>query len=107
MTKLPQIVLDATQSVYFRGKMEQRLLNIGFGNTIVAERIVAIITPNTAPIKRIKDEAKAERRLVDATHGRKTRAVIIIDSNHVILSAIQAETLAQRVTALGASESVE
>ena len=71
-------------------------MNIGFGNTVVAERIVAIISPNTAPIKRLKDEAKSERCLVDATHGRKTRAVIITDSNHVILSAIQAETVSQR-----------
>jgi len=76
--------------------MDQNLLNIGFGNTVVAERVVAIVSPNSAPMKRLKDEAKDEKRLVDATHGRKTRSIIIMDSNHVVLSAIQAETISQR-----------
>ncbi|MDM8525184.1 DUF370 domain-containing protein [Desulfococcaceae bacterium HSG8] len=76
--------------------MEQNLLNIGFGSTVVAERVVAIVLPNSAPMKRLKNEAKDERRLVDATHGRRTRSVIIMDSNHIILSAIQAETISQR-----------
>ncbi len=76
--------------------MEQSLLNIGFGSTVVAERIVAIVSPNSAPMKRLKDEAKKERRLVNATHGRRTRSIIIMDSNHIILSAIQAETISQR-----------
>lgn len=76
--------------------MDNTLLNVGFGNTVVAERVVAIVTPNSAPMKRLKDDAKQENRLVDATHGRKTRSIIVTDSNHVVLSAIQAETLAQR-----------
>lgn len=76
--------------------MEQSLLNIGFGSTVVAERIVAIVSPNSAPMKRLKDEARKERRLVNATHGRRTRSIIIMDSNHIILSAIQAETMSQR-----------
>ncbi|MBW1954835.1 MAG: DUF370 domain-containing protein [Deltaproteobacteria bacterium] len=80
--------------------MEQTLLNIGFGGTVVAERVVAIVSPNSAPMKRLKDEARKERRLVDATHGRKTRSIIIMDSNHVILSAIQAETISQRYATL-------
>ncbi len=80
--------------------MEQTLLNIGFGGTVVAERVVAIVSPNSAPMKRLKDEAKKERRLVDATHGRKTRSIIIMDSNHVVLSAIQAETVSQRYATL-------
>lgn len=80
--------------------MEQILLNIGFGNTVVADRVVAILSPNSSPMKRVKDEAKDDRRLIDVTHGRKTRAVIITDSNHVILSAIQAETVASRYEAL-------
>ncbi|HKJ97294.1 MAG TPA: DUF370 domain-containing protein [Desulfotignum sp.] len=80
--------------------MEQVLLNIGFGNTVVAERVVAILSPNSSPMKRIKDEARDERCLIDATHGRKTRAIIITDSNHVILSAIQAETVASRFASL-------
>ena len=84
--------------VQSRGIMEQKLLNIGFGNTVVADRIVSIVSPNSAPIKRLKDEALEDRRLVDATHGRRTRSIIIMDSNHVILSAIQAETISQRFT---------
>lgn len=80
--------------------MEQTLLNIGFGNTVVAERVVAIVSPNSSPIKRLKDEAREERCLIDATHGRRTRSVIVTDSNHVILSAIQAETVSQRYAAL-------
>ncbi|MEA1967789.1 MAG: DUF370 domain-containing protein [Thermodesulfobacteriota bacterium] len=84
--------------------MEQVLLNIGFGNTVVADKVVTILTPNSSPMKRLKDEAKDERRLVDATHGRKTRAIIVTESNHIILSAIQAETISQRYTALRKDE---
>lgn len=80
--------------------MEQILLNLGFGNTVVADRVVAILSPNSSPMKRVKDEARDERRLIDVTHGRKTRAIVITDSNHVILSAIQAETVSQRFSAL-------
>lgn len=80
--------------------MEQVLLNIGFGNTVVAEKVVAILTPNSSPMKRLKDEAKEENRLLDVTHGRKTRAVIVTESNHVILSSIQAETISQRFSVL-------
>ena len=80
--------------------MDQNLLNIGFGNTVVAERVVAIVSPNSAPMKRLKDDAKAEKRLVDATHGRRTRSIIVMDSNHIVLSAIQAETISQRYATL-------
>ena len=80
--------------------MEQNLLNLGFGNTVVADKVVAILAPNSSPMKRVKDEAKADRRLIDITHGRKTRAVIITESNHVFLSAIQAETVSSRFEAL-------
>ncbi len=80
--------------------MDQNLLNIGFGNTVVAERVVAIVSPNSAPMKRLRDEARDEKRLVDATHGRRTRSIIIMDSNHIVLSAIQAETISQRYTTL-------
>jgi regulator of extracellular matrix RemA (YlzA/DUF370 family) len=72
------------------------LVNIGFGNTVVTARIVAIVTPGSAPMKRLREEAKNEQRLIDATHGRKTRAIIITDSNHIVLSAVQPETLSQR-----------
>ncbi len=80
--------------------MEQNLLNIGFGSTVVAERVVALVSPNSAPMKRLKDEAKKDKRLIDATHGRRTRAIIIMDSNHIVLSAIQAETVSQRYSTL-------
>ncbi|OGQ89690.1 MAG: hypothetical protein A2464_09815 [Deltaproteobacteria bacterium RIFOXYC2_FULL_48_10] len=84
--------------------MEQLLLNLGFGNTVVAEKVVAILSPNSSPMKRVKDEAKEEKRLIDVTHGRKTRAVIVTESNHIILSAIQAETLSGRFESLTTGE---
>ena len=84
--------------------MDQNLLNIGFGNTVVAERVIAIVSPNSAPMKRLKDEAKDEKRLIDATQGRRTRSIIVMDSNHIVLSAIQAETISQRYLTLKASE---
>ena len=73
--------------------LKSKLLHIGFGNMVVAERIVSIIHPNSAPIRRLKDEARSQGRLIDATEGRKTRAIIITDSNHVVLSALQPETI--------------
>ncbi|MBW1708351.1 MAG: DUF370 domain-containing protein [Deltaproteobacteria bacterium] len=76
--------------------MSAKLINIGFGNTIVSERIVAIVSPSSAPMKRLKDEAKEQQRLVDATHGRRTRSIIVTDSNHIVLSAVQADTIALR-----------
>lgn len=72
------------------------LINIGYGNAVSANKIIAIVAPNSAPIKRIITDARDANMLVDATYGRKTRAVIITDSNHVVLSAIQAETVAGR-----------
>jgi extracellular matrix regulatory protein A len=80
---------------------DSTLVNIGFGNTVVNARIVAIVTPSSAPMKRLREDAKNEQRLIDATHGRKTRAIIITDSNHIILSAIQPETLSQRFSSDG------
>ncbi len=76
--------------------MAGRLVHIGFGNMLVSERIVAIVHPSSAPIKRLKEEAREDGRLIDATQGRKTRAVLITDSNHVVLSAIQPETIVNR-----------
>jgi regulator of extracellular matrix RemA (YlzA/DUF370 family) len=84
--------------------MEKNLLNIGFGNTVVADRVVAIVSPNSAPMKRLKDEARDEKHLVDATHGRRTRSIIVMDSNHIVLSAIQAETISQRFEQLKEKE---
>lgn len=84
--------------------MDQKLLNIGFGNAVVVDRIVAIVQPNSAPMKRLRDEVKDNKHLIDATQGRKTRSMIIMDSNHVVLSAIQAETISQRYSILKNSE---
>ena len=74
-----------------------KLINIGFGNMISAGRLIAIVSPESAPIKRIVQQAKDKVTIIDATYGRRTRAVIIMDSDHVILSAVQPETVAGRV----------
>lgn len=76
--------------------MSIQLINIGFGNMVSANRIIAVISPESAPVKRVISEARDKGMLIDATYGRKTRAVIITDSSHVILSAIQPETVANR-----------
>lgn len=74
-----------------------RLINIGFGNMIAAARLVAIVAPESAPIKRIVQDARERGTLIDATYGRRTRAVLITDSEHVVLSALQPETVANRL----------
>ena len=74
-----------------------KLINIGYGNYVSAERLLAVVSPDSAPIKRIVQEARESGRLIDATCGRRTRAVVITDSDHVILSAIQPETIANRL----------
>lgn len=76
--------------------MDIKLINIGFGNIVAANRVVAIVSPESAPIKRIVSDARERGQLIDATYGRRTRAVIVTDSSHVILSAIQPETVANR-----------
>ncbi len=73
-----------------------KLINIGFGNMVSANRLVAIVSPESAPIKRIIQDAKDRGTLIDATYGRRTRAVLITDSEHVVLSAVQPETVANR-----------
>ncbi len=77
--------------------MDIKLINIGFGNIVSANRIIAIVSPESAPIKRIIQEARDAQRLIDATYGRRTRAVVVTDSDHVILSAVQPETVAHRI----------
>ena len=74
-----------------------KLVNIGFGNMVSANRVIAIVSPESAPIKRIIQDAKDRGTLIDATYGRRTRAVLITDSEHVVLSAVQPETVANRV----------
>jgi extracellular matrix regulatory protein A len=76
--------------------MDIKLINIGFGNIVSANRVIAIVSPESAPIKRIVSDARERGHLIDATYGRRTRAVLVMDSSHVILSAIQPETVANR-----------
>ena len=81
-----------------------RLVNIGFGNIVSADRLIAIVSPESAPIKRIVQEAREAGRLIDATCGRRTRAVVVTDSDHIILSAIQPEAVANRLDACGGGD---
>lgn len=74
-----------------------KLLNVGFGNMVAAARVIAVVGPDSMPVKRIVGEARESGKLVDATAGRKTRAVLMMDSGHVVLSAIQPETIAGRI----------
>ncbi|HEU23726.1 MAG: DUF370 domain-containing protein [Mesoaciditoga sp.] len=75
------------------------LINIGFGNVVIGDRVIVIVNPESAPLKRLKDGAKDDGKLIDATYGRRTRSILITDSNHVILSAIQPETISERFQA--------
>jgi regulator of extracellular matrix RemA (YlzA/DUF370 family) len=76
-----------------------RLLNIGYGNLVLATRVVAIVSPQSSPMRRLREEASARGKLVDATQGRRTRSILVTDSDHVILSAIHPETIAARLAA--------
>ena len=82
-----------------------KLINIGFGNMVSANRLLAVVGPDSAPIKRIIQDVRDRGELIDATYGRRTRAVLIMDSGHVILSAIQPETIAGRIS--GKADAVE
>ncbi len=84
-----------------------KLINIGFGNMVSANRLVAIVSPESAPIKRIIQDARESGSLIDATYGRRTRAVIITDSDHIILSAVQPETVANRIVDYEEDEELE
>lgn len=87
--------------------MDIKLVNIGFGNIVAANRIISIISPESAPIKRIIQEARDKGMLVDATHGRRTRAVVVVDSGHIILSAVQPKIVANRLVAQTADSEEE
>ena len=87
--------------------MSIKLINIGFGNIVSASRIVAIVSPESAPIKRVIQEARERGVLIDATYGRRTRAVIVTDSDHIILSAVQPETVAHRLNSKDNSKETE
>ena len=84
-----------------------KLINIGFGNMVSANRLIAIVSPESAPIKRIITDARERGDLIDATYGRRTRAVIIMDSDHVVLSAVQPSTVAHRMNERGGAVSVD
>ena len=77
-----------------------KLLNVGFGNTVMVERVIAVINTGSSPARKIKDLAKKAERLIDVTEGRRTRSIIIMDSNHVVLSSVQSDTISQRIQAL-------
>jgi len=81
--------------------MDYKLLNIGFGGTVVANQVIAIVASGSAPMKRLREDAREKKKLIDATHGRKTRSMIITKTDHVILSAMQPDTLSQRFSNLG------
>jgi len=72
------------------------MINVGFGNAVLASRVLAVVNPKSSPMKKLREEAKEQKRLIDVTEGRRTRSIIILDSNHVILSAIQPETITLR-----------
>ncbi|MGI6657015.1 MAG: DUF370 domain-containing protein [Desulfobulbus sp.] len=80
--------------------MESRLVNIGFGNAVKVDRILAVVNPGSSPIRKLKDEARQEKKLIDVTEGRRTRAIILLDSGHLVLSSVQPETIGQRLLAL-------
>ena len=75
-----------------------RMLNIGYGNLLIASRVVAVVSPQSSPMRRLREEASTRGKLVDATQGRKTRSIIVTDSDHVVLSAINPETIQSRLT---------
>ncbi len=81
--------------------MANQLVNIGYGNMVMASKVVAVLSPESAPMRRIKEDAKERKMLLDATQGRKTRSIIVTDSDHVILSAVQVETLMLRFSGRG------
>ena len=80
--------------------MDNRLINVGFSNAVKISRILAVVNPGSSPIRKLKDEARQERKLIDVTEGRRTRAIIILDTGHLVLSSVQPETINQRLAAL-------
>lgn len=82
-------------------RLPNMLVNIGYGNMVMASKVVAVLSPDSAPMRRLKDEAREQGVLIDATQGRKTRSIIITESDYVILSAVQVETLMQRFSGGG------
>mgnify|MGYP003588270659 CR=1 len=86
--------------------MDNSLLPIGFGNAVKIDRILAVVNPGSSPIRKLKDEARHEKKLIDVTEGRRTRSILILDSGHLVLSAIQPDTLTQRLATLSKEDHV-
>jgi regulator of extracellular matrix RemA (YlzA/DUF370 family) len=84
--------------------MNSRLINVGFGNALKVDRILAVVNPGSSPIRKMKDDARKEQKLIDVTEGRRTRAIIILDTGHLVLSSVQPETISQRFAALSEEE---
>jgi len=101
------VTVEADSLRYKRRKNSMQLVNIGFGNMVSQERIISIISPESAPIKRMIQDAKDSKTAIDATYGRRTRSVIIMDSGHIVLSAIQPETIASRADVVEQPEEEE
>lgn len=80
--------------------MDSRLVNIGFGNAVKINRILAVVNPGSSPIRKLKEEARREKKLIDVTEGRRTRAIIVLDTGHLMLSSVQPETISQRLALL-------
>jgi len=80
--------------------MDNRLINVGFGNAVKVQRILAVVNPGSSPIRKLKDEARQEKKIIDVTEGRRTRAILILDSGHLVLSSVQPETISQRLAQL-------
>lgn len=85
--------------------MDSRLVNIGFGNAVKINRILAVVNPGSSPIRKLKEEARKEKKLIDVTEGRRTRAIIVLDTGHLMLSSVQPETITQRLAQLAAEQS--
>ena len=84
--------------------MDDVLLHVGFGNAVKIDRILAVVNPGSSPVRKLKEEARLERRIIDVTEGRRTRSIIILDSGHLVLSSVQPDTIAQRLAQLAREE---
>lgn len=80
--------------------MNNLLLHVGFGNAIKIDRILAVVNPGSSPVRKLKDEARQEKKIIDVTEGRRTRSILILDSGHLVLSSVQPDTITQRLAAL-------
>ena len=80
--------------------MDNRLVNVGFGNAVKISRIMAVVNPGSSPIRKLKDEARQQHKLIDVTEGRRTRGIVLLDTGHLVLSSVQPETINQRLAAL-------